>query len=91
VVGDPEYAFGGSRRVTPSERRAAERLEALAPRQLLHAALLSFQHPATGERLTLHSEWPADLRPALAEAAGDPQLLAERNPLQYLGFAASDG
>src|SRR5438128_4859059 len=34
VVGDREYAFGGSRRVTPSERQAAERLEALAPRQL---------------------------------------------------------
>src|SRR2546428_1747939 len=48
VVGDREYAFGGSRRVTPSERRAAERLEALAPPQLLHAAALSFDHPAPG-------------------------------------------
>jgi len=91
VVGDRDYAFGGSRRVTPSERRGAERLEELAPRQLLHAALLSFRHPMTGEPLTLRSEWPADLRPALAEAAGDPKLLAERNPLQYLGFALSDG
>src|SRR2546425_11428866 len=45
VVGDREYAFGGSRRVTPSERRPAERLETLAPRQLLHAAALSFDHP----------------------------------------------
>src|SRR3989442_7452550 len=36
IVGDRDYAFGGSRRVTPSERRAAERLEARAPRQLLH-------------------------------------------------------
>jgi 23S rRNA pseudouridine1911/1915/1917 synthase len=91
VVGDREYAFGGSRRVTPSERRGAERLEALAPRQLLHAALLSFHHPVTGAPMTLRSEWPADLLPALAEAAGDPKLLAERNPLQYLGFALSDG
>src|SRR5207245_2011371 len=31
VVGDAAYARGGSRRVTPSERRAAEQLEALAP------------------------------------------------------------
>ncbi len=91
VVGDRDYAFGGSRRVTPSDRRAAERLEALAPRQLLHAAQLSFAHPVTGARVTLCSEWPDELREALAEAAGDERLLAERNPLQYLGFAASDG
>jgi len=90
VVGDREYAFGGSRRVTPSERRSAERLEALAPRQLLHAAALAFTHPVTGAKVALTSEWPADLRPALADAAADPNLLAERNPLQYLGFFASD-
>jgi 23S rRNA pseudouridine1911/1915/1917 synthase len=90
VVGDREYAFGGSRRVTASERQAAERLEELAPRQLLHAARLSFLHPVTGARVTLRSEWPVDLLPALAEAAADPGLLAQRNPLQYLGFFASD-
>jgi 23S rRNA pseudouridine1911/1915/1917 synthase len=90
VVGDRDYALGGSRRVAPSERRAAEQLEELAPRQLLHAAALSFTHPVSGERLALVSEWPADLRPALADAAGDAKLLAERNPLQYLGFFASD-
>jgi 23S rRNA pseudouridine1911/1915/1917 synthase len=90
VVGDREYAFGGSRRVTPSERQAAERLEALAPRQLLHAAQLAFPHPVTGARLVLRSEWPGDLMPALATAAADPNLLAQRNPLQYLGFFASD-
>ena len=90
VVGDRDYAFGGSRRVTPSERLAAEQLEALAPRQLLHAALLSFPHPATGQRVVLRSEWPADLLPALARAAADSTLLAQRNPLQYLGFFASD-
>ena len=91
VVGDREYAFGGSRRVTGSDRRAAERLEDLAPRQLLHAAELSFTHPVTSAPMVLRSEWPPDLRPALAEAAGSPALLAERNPLQYLGFASSDG
>ncbi len=90
VVGDRQYAFGGSRRVTPSERQAAERLEALAPRQLLHAARLAFPHPVTGTPVTLRSEWPADLVPALAQAAADPSLLAQRNPLQYLGFFASD-
>jgi len=90
VVGDREYAFGGSRRVTPSARQAAERLEALAPRQLLHAALLALAHPVTGAPLVLRSEWPRELLPALAEAAADATLLAQRNPLQYLGFFASD-
>jgi 23S rRNA pseudouridine1911/1915/1917 synthase len=90
IVGDREYAFGGSRRVTPSARNEAERLETLAPRQLLHAAALSFTHPVTGVPLALTSEWPDDLRPALAAAADDANLLAERNPLQYLGFFASD-
>ena len=90
IVGDREYTFGGSRRVTPSARMEAERLEVLAPRQLLHAAALSFVHPVTNEPIAVTSEWPDDLRPALAEAAADANLLAQRNPLQYLGFFASD-
>jgi len=90
IVGDREYAFGGSRRVTPSARVEAERLEGLAPRQLLHAAALSFVHPVTNTPVTLTSEWPADLRPALAEAAADANLLAQLKPLQYLGFFESD-
>jgi 23S rRNA pseudouridine1911/1915/1917 synthase len=90
IVGDREYTFGGSRRITPSSRREAERLEALAPRQLLHAAALSFVHPVTNAPIALASKWPEDLRPALAEAAGDANLLAQPKPLQYLGFFASD-
>jgi len=90
IIGDREYTFGGSRRVTPSARPEAERLEALAPRQMLHAAALSFAHPVSGVALSLTSEWPEDLRPALAAAAADVNLLAQRNPLQYLGFFASD-
>ena len=90
IVGDREYSFGGSRRVTPSARVEAERLEGLAPRQMLHAAALSFAHPISGVPLSLTSEWPEDLRPALAEAAADVDLLAQPNPLQYLGFFASD-
>src|SRR5207249_10688504 len=66
VVGDPEYALGGSRRVTPSERRPAEQLEALEPHQLLHAVRLAFDHPISGVRVTLRPEWPDDLPPARA-------------------------
>ena len=54
------------------------------------AARLAFDHPITGARVNLRSEWPADLVPALARAASDETLLAQRNPLQYLGFFASD-
>lgn len=90
VVGDREYSFGGSRRVTPSLRRAAERLDDLAPRQLLHAAQLSFKHPISGAPVVVQSEWPDDLRAALAETSGDANLLAQCNPLQYLGFFTSD-
>ena len=90
VVGDRDYSFGGARRVTPSLRRTAERLDELAPRQLLHAALLSFKHPVSGAPVELRSEWPEDLRAALRETSGDTNLLAQRNPLQYLGFFDSD-
>ena len=90
VVGDRDYSFGGARRVTPSLRRAAEALDDLAPRQLLHAALLSFKHPVSGAPVEVRSEWPEDLRAALAETSGDANLLAQRNPLQYLGFFDSD-
>lgn len=31
-----------------------------APRQMLHARLLSFDHPATGERLSFEAPWPED-------------------------------
>lgn len=34
-------------------------------RQWLHARSLSFDHPATGERITLESDYPDDLREAL--------------------------
>ena len=90
VVGDRDYAFGGSRRVTPSQRREAEAVEDLAPRQLLHAAELRLAHPISGAALVFQSEWPRELLPALAQAAGDRNLLAERNPLQYFGFFTSD-
>jgi 23S rRNA pseudouridine1911/1915/1917 synthase len=55
VAGDPEYGTAG--------------LLGLE-RQFLHAARLGFAHPATGERLDLRSELPADLREALTRAGG---------------------
>jgi 23S rRNA pseudouridine1911/1915/1917 synthase len=86
VVGDPTYGGGGSRRVSGQARRAAEALERLTPRQALHAARLAFAHPATRAWLEFRAEWPADLGPALAAAAGDQDVLARPSPLDYLGF-----
>ena len=85
VVGDPVYGGVGQRR-SDATRREAEELERGVPRQALHAARLVVPHPRTGERLELRAEWPADLRPALAIALRDTNLLAHPRPLEYLGF-----
>jgi 23S rRNA pseudouridine1911/1915/1917 synthase len=86
IVGDPVYGQGGARRVTGSQRRLAEAVEHAAPRQSLHAALLGFTHPESGAWTEFRSEWPTDLHPVLAQAAGDSSLLARPNMLDYLGF-----
>jgi 23S rRNA pseudouridine1911/1915/1917 synthase len=86
VVGDPVYGGQGAARRSDSTWRDAEELEHSVPRQALHAAWLAIPHPRTGERLTLRAEWPDDLRPALAIALRDTNLLAETRPLEYLGF-----
>jgi 23S rRNA pseudouridine1911/1915/1917 synthase len=86
VVGDPVYGAGGSRRMTGAQRPAAEAVERLATRQCLHAASLAFAHPESREWLSFQSDWAADLRPALARAAGDDGLLARSSVLHYLGF-----
>jgi 23S rRNA pseudouridine1911/1915/1917 synthase len=90
IVGDPVYAGGGSRRISGPPRRSAEALERATPRQALHAAALAFRHPASGEPLDFHSEWPSDLRPALL-AVGGEDLVARPDPLGYLLFFNRDG
>ncbi len=71
VVGDPVYGGGGSRRIRAAPAAALRSSsKRLTPRQALHAAFLAFRHPATGAPLEFRSEWPADLRPALTQAAG---------------------
>jgi len=89
VVGDPVYG-GLEVRRSDSTRAAAEAVARATPRQALHAAWLRLIHPGSGQPLEVRAEWPDDLRPALAKALGDGHLLAEPNPLEYLGFFASD-
>lgn len=59
-VGDPLYG---------SDPTVAARLG--LTRQWLHAHQLSFTHPATGERVSFRSEYPADLAHALEVLRGD--------------------
>jgi 23S rRNA pseudouridine1911/1915/1917 synthase len=85
LVGDPVYGGGGSRRISGAGRAAAEAIERATPRQALHAAWLAFRHPMSGAPLEFRSEWPADLRPALA-LAGGAECVARPDPLGYLRF-----
>jgi len=87
VVGDRVYG-GAEQRRADATAKDAEQLARAAPRQALHAAWLRLAHPASGAPLDLRSEWPADLRPALAVALGEANLLAVPKPLEYLGFFA---
>ncbi len=63
VAGDDVY---GGKRTLPSRRGAAREAFASLERPALHAARLSFTHPATGERLTFEAPLPADLESVLA-------------------------
>jgi len=57
IVGDPKYGdFALNRRFARGEMLAGQRFE----RMFLHARELSFDHPASGERLTLAAALPAD-------------------------------
>jgi 23S rRNA pseudouridine1911/1915/1917 synthase len=63
VAGDA--AYGGTR--TPPSRRAAAREALLSlERPALHAARLSFTHPASGERLTFEAPLAPDIAAVLA-------------------------
>jgi 23S rRNA pseudouridine1911/1915/1917 synthase len=91
IVGDPVYAGGGSRRISGPERLEARRLEALAPRQALHAALLAFRHPITGEPIRVTAPWPVDLWPLLEAAVGPGVVASRQAALEALGFFPDDG
>jgi 23S rRNA pseudouridine1911/1915/1917 synthase len=60
VVGDPLYGRG-------ARRPPLAELAAALGRQALHAAVLAFDHPITGEPLAFESSLPPDMQ-ALVEA-----------------------
>jgi len=60
VIGDRAYASGFATKVTllPEPART---IAAAFPRQALHAWLLGFEHPGTGEEMRFESPLPADM------------------------------
>ncbi len=60
LIGDPLYGGGGRRR-SKDLPEAARHAIATFPRQALHAGVLGFRHPVTGEPHRFESPLPADL------------------------------
>jgi 23S rRNA pseudouridine1911/1915/1917 synthase len=65
VIGDPVYGTRAGR-AAPRWGAIGARIAAF-PRQALHARLLGFTHPQTGERLSFDSAPPADFRELLSD------------------------
>ncbi len=67
VFGDPQYG-GRNRRLgvlTSTQRAFVAGLFEILPRQALHAGLLGFRHPVTGEELVFEREFPEDMHSVL--------------------------
>ena len=75
VMGDPVYGVGFRTRASRLGEAARAALDAL-PGQALHAAVLGFEHPATGERLLFESDPPASFNRLLATLS--PHKTAQR-------------
>lgn len=69
LIGDPVY--GGKRRLaSKSVGEAAAKAAAAFPRQALHAAVLGFVHPRSGEALRFEAKMPEDMSALLAAIRG---------------------
>ncbi len=68
LIGDPAYGTRAGRRLAHAGAGAGPAGAAIAefPRQALHARLLGFIHPITGERLSFDSPLPDDMAALLA-------------------------
>ncbi len=67
IVGDPAYS-GPQWRGIP-DKKVQKTLSSLN-RQALHAARITFDHPRTGERMTIEAPLPEDLRRVIEECRG---------------------
>ncbi len=73
VFGDAVYGgrMHALHRMTSGQRRSAREALARMPRQALHARLLGFLHPVTGERLRFEAPLPGDMRELLDFLRGE--------------------
>ncbi len=76
LLGDDAYGPGFKTKATHLSPVGRDALAALG-RQALHAYLLGFEHPATGELLEFRAELPADLARLRSVLAGDSRARAE--------------
>ncbi len=65
IVGDATY---GNRQ----NKRLSELTGYAAPRHMLHAHRLAFNHPGTGRKLNFEAPWPEDFQEALSAFRGRP-------------------
>lgn len=71
VVGDPDYGgLSAVRGVAPVHRVAARALAETMDRQALHACRVAFDHPRTGEPISVASDPPQDVLAARERARG---------------------
>ena len=64
IVGDPLYGRAGRRRLVGVDEGFGNAVSGLG-RQALHAYLLGFEHPKTGEFLRFRSDLPDDIKTLL--------------------------
>ncbi|MGG7565998.1 RluA family pseudouridine synthase [Rhodovulum sp. DZ06] len=69
LVGDTVYGRGARRAAGALEDAAREALDGFS-RQALHAAVLAFEHPVTGEELRFETPPPADMQALLDALRG---------------------
>jgi 23S rRNA pseudouridine1911/1915/1917 synthase len=75
VFGDPQYG-GRQRRLGPlttAQRAFVAKLLEILPRQALHAGVLGFVHPGTGEFIRFESEFPEDISNVM-RLLSEPQI-----------------
>ena len=65
VIGDPQYGRARKRRLANPDSPLG-RAAAIIGRQALHAFLIGFTHPTSGERLVFRSELPSDINALLS-------------------------
>ena len=70
VVGDDVYGLGWGRGMSGPIQGWARELARKAPRQLLHASDLAFQHPLTGEEMRFRASPPTEMASVIEWARG---------------------